>query len=50
MGGPGLLVSGGDGSGSTTWTYTDPGTYTVTLFVTGLDGSTTDQATTEVTV
>jgi outer membrane biosynthesis protein TonB len=50
MGGLGILVSGGDGSSSVTWTYTDPGSYTVTLTVTGLDGSTTDSATTGVTV
>jgi hypothetical protein len=52
MGRPGALVNGGDGIGSITWTYTDLGPYTVTvtLTVTGLDGSTTDSDSTSVDI
>jgi hypothetical protein len=52
MGGPGVLVSGGDGSTSITWTYTDPppATFTVTLTVTGVDGTSTDSASTQVAI
>lgn len=52
MGGPGVLVSGGDGTSSITWTYADAtgSPYTVSLTVTGLDGTTTDTDTTLVTV
>jgi hypothetical protein len=50
MGGPGVLVSGGDGSETITWTYDDVlgSPYTVTLTVTGLDGVTTASDTTQV--
>ena len=37
--GPGVLVTGGNGSTSITWTYMNSGTYDVKLTVTGLDGS-----------
>ena len=52
MGAPGVLVSGGNGSSSITWTYTDlgPFTATVTLTVTGADGSTTDSDTAQVDI
>jgi hypothetical protein len=52
MGGSGVLVSGGNGSSTITWTYADVSgsPYTVTLTVTGLDGVTTDSDTTQVTL
>jgi len=52
MGGSGVLVSGGNGSSTITWTYDDVSgsPYTVTLTVTGLDGVTTDSDTTQVTL
>jgi hypothetical protein len=51
MGAPGAVISGGNGSSSITWTYTDlgPFTATVTLTVTGADG-TTDSATAQVDI
>jgi hypothetical protein len=39
MDGPGTAVSGGDGSGSINFLYDAPGSYSITLTVTGLDGS-----------
>ena len=39
MGGPGTVVTGGNGSGSITFTYDAEGTYHVVLSITGLDGS-----------
>lgn len=52
MGGAGVLVDGGDGFASITWTYADVlgSPYTVTLQVRGLDGSSTDTDTTQVSL
>jgi len=52
MGGAGVLVDGGNGSSTITWLYDDVAgsPYTVTLTVTGLDGVTTDSATTQVSL
>ena len=52
MGGAGVLVDGGNGSSTITWLYDDiaGSPYTVTLTVTGLDGVTTDSATTQVSL
>ena len=49
MGGPGTVVTGGDGSGSITFTYDGEGTYHVVLTITGLDGSSKSDGT-DVTV
>ncbi|HEV2006615.1 MAG TPA: PKD domain-containing protein, partial [Candidatus Limnocylindrales bacterium] len=48
--GAGTVNSGGAGSSSITYTYAASGPYTVTLTITGLDGVTTDFATTPVTI
>jgi hypothetical protein len=40
MGGPGTVVTGGNGSGSISFLYDSPGDYAITLTVTGTDGST----------
>jgi len=49
MGGAGSIVSGGDGSDSITFIYDAEGTYHVVVTITGLDGSSTSDAT-DVTV
>jgi hypothetical protein len=45
MGGDGSVVTGGDGSDSITYLYAAEGTYHVVVTITGLDGSTTSDAT-----
>jgi hypothetical protein len=45
MGGQGSVVTGGDGSDSITFAYDAEGTYHVVVTITGLDGSTTSDAT-----
>jgi len=49
MGGSGIVVSGGDGSDSITFTYEGEGTYHVVLTITGRDGSSKSDGT-DVTV
>lgn len=49
MGGPGTVVTGGNGSGSITFTYDAEGTYHVVLSITGRDGSSKSDGT-DVTV
>lgn len=49
MGGPGSVVTGGNGSGSITFTYDAEGTYRIVLSITGLDGSSKSDGT-DVTV
>ena len=49
MGGPGTVVTGGNGSDSITFTYDAEGTYHVVVTVTGVDGSSTSDGT-DVTV
>jgi hypothetical protein len=50
MGGPGTIVSGGDGAAFIEYTYDASGFYTVRLTVTGTNGTTTDSDEVGVTV